>query len=162
MIAWLRLGQMVYHPAAEPRAMGVASNALLRSAFALESGDIVTRRRNAAQLEAIVYRSPELRAARPIDGANPGYLRFAVRELKGCRVVDGGLGVARPYPVTMAEQPELRPVLLAGEPAIPGAEALRDSLFTLPSHRFVTGADIAALGQWMSAIEPDLPRASAR
>jgi dTDP-4-amino-4,6-dideoxygalactose transaminase len=150
MIPWLRLGQMVYHPASEPAVMDVAASALLESALALEPEDLVTRRANASALDAAVSTAVDLRAAGTIDGAAPGYLRYAVRDLSRRRAVDARLGVARPYPVTMAEQVELAPVLVKNEPPTPGAEALRDTLFTLPTHRFVGARDIAALRGWIS------------
>jgi dTDP-4-amino-4,6-dideoxygalactose transaminase len=150
MIPWLRLGQMVYHPASEPTAMDVAASALLESAFALEREDLITRRANARALDAAVQTAGDLRSARTIDGAAPGYLRYAVRDLSRRRAADARLGVARPYPVTMAEQVELAPVLVKNEPPTPGADALRDTLFTLPTHRFVDARDIAALRGWIS------------
>jgi hypothetical protein len=151
MIPWLRLGQMVYHPASEPAAMDVTANALLRSAFALEPADLTTRREHAHALDAAVRTVGDLRAAAAIGGGNPGYLRYAVRDVRRRRAPDSTLGIARPYPVTMAEQVELAPVLVENEPPTPGADVLRDTLFTLPTHRFVDARDIAALSRWISA-----------
>jgi hypothetical protein len=38
---------------------------------------------------------------------------------------------------------------MGGEPPTPGAEELRDLLFTLPTHRFVEMQDLAALERWI-------------
>lgn len=151
MIPWLRLGQMVYHPASEPASMDVAASALLASAFALEPEDLATRRTHARALDAAASTVDDLRLVRVIAGATAGYLRYAARDLSRRRQADAGLGIARPYPVTMAEQVELAPVLVKDEPPTPGAVELRDTLFTLPTHRFVDMRDIAALSRWIAA-----------
>lgn len=152
MIPWLRLGQMVYHPATEPRAMATASNALLRSAIDLEPADLEARRAHARALDEDIGRFADLQPATPIAGASPGYLRYAVRDSSRLRRTDGALGIARPYPVTMAEQVELAPILVPNEPATIGAAELRDTLVTLPTHRFVGASDLAALRAWMSRV----------
>jgi hypothetical protein len=150
MLPWLHLGEMVYHPANEPRAMSVASNALVVSAFALETNDLAIRRRHARELGTATLRSKDLLATLPIHGSEPGFLRYAVRDPSGARRVEASLGIARPYPQTLLEQSELRPALMGGEPPTPGAEELRDLLFTLPTHRFVEMQDLAALERWMN------------
>lgn len=151
MIPWLRLGQMVYHPANEPRALDVSANALLASAFELEGEELVVRRGNAESLDAAAAEAPDLRPIVPLATARPGYLRYALRDTSRARSADAALGIARPYPRVMAEQPELAPVLLQNEPSTVGAMELKDTLMTLPSHRFVTASDIAALRAWMKA-----------
>lgn len=151
MIPWLRLGQMVYHPASEPASMDAAANVLLSSALALEPEDLATRRAHARELDTAASSVDDLRHVHAINGGNGGYLRYAVRDLSGRRSADATLGIARPYPVTMAEQVELAPVLAKAEPPTPGAVELRDTLFTLPTHRFVDARDISALSRWIAA-----------
>jgi hypothetical protein len=151
MIPWLHLGEMVYHPAHEPTSSSLGSCALLPSALALEKSELLVRRRRAQQLEVAAQRSPSVASPAPIASAEPGYLRFAVRDLSGKRQPDPRLGVLRSYPQTLAEQPELQPLLIAGEPPVPGATDLRRGLYTLPTHRFVSDADLAAMVRWLSA-----------
>jgi len=151
MLPWLHLGEMVYHPAGEPRAMPVASSALLISALDLERSDLALRRAHAAVLSEAVSRAPALAEVAPLPGARPGYLRYAVRDLGGARRAHPALGILQPYPRTLAEQEELRPVLLDREPPTPGATEIRRTLYTMPTHRFVTSRDLAALAAWMSA-----------
>lgn len=149
MLPWLHLGEMVYHEASEPRGMSVAAAALVPSAFALEGPELDARRINARALDRAATRGAQLGSITAIADSVPGYLRYAVRDLGGGRTIQPQLGVVRPYPRTLLEQPELRDSLTEGEPATPGAAALRGSLFTLPTHRFVGAGDLAALARWM-------------
>ena len=128
-----------------------AANVLLSSALALEPEDLATRRAHARELDTAASSVDDLRHVHAINGGNGGYLRYAVRDLSGRRSADATLGIARPYPVTMAEQVELAPVLAKAEPPTPGAVELRDTLFTLPTHRFVDARDISALSRWIAA-----------
>jgi hypothetical protein len=151
MLPWLHLGEMVYHDAGEPAAMSRASSALLRSAIGLEPADIALRRDHARALDAIVNEADAISAVVPIAGSRPGYLRYAVRDLGGARVAAPRLGILQPYPRTLAEQEELRPVLIEGEPPIPGASEIRRTLYTLPTHRFVSRGDVTSLAKWLRA-----------
>jgi hypothetical protein len=139
----------VFHEAGEPESMSRASSALLRSAFALERADLAKRRANAAALDSIASQASALGMTQLVDGSVPGYLRYAVRDLGGARRADHRLGIMQPYPRTLSEQEELRPVLIRGEPETPGAIELRRTLFTLPTHRFVTRGDLSALARWL-------------
>ena len=49
--------------------------------------------------------------------------------------------MATSYPTTLAEVPQLRPLLAGLETRWPGAEALARELVTLPTHSRVTGAE---------------------
>ena len=151
MLPWLRLGEMVYHQAGEPKAISRASAALLPSAVKLEDMHMGARRRVAAALDERVRGAPGFAPVRPVDGSIPGYLRYAVLDVSGTRRVTPALGVVQPYPRTLAEQEELAPLLLAGEPPIRGAAALRRSLFTLPTHHLVEPRDLSMLDSWFGA-----------
>ena len=54
----------------------------------------------------------------------------------------------RGYPRTLHEQSELAPYLAPGEPATPGADELRQSLFTMPTQSRVAGTDLLDLERW--------------
>ncbi len=151
MAPGLHLGEMVFHPAGDPRAMSVSSSSLLSSAFELEQEDLVGRRRTATALDALAIRSPRIAVVRTIPGAVSGYLRYAVRDVGATRSAAPALGVVRSYPQTLSEQPELIPLLVVGEPSTPGAVELRRTLFTLPTHRFVTASDLIRVGGWLQA-----------
>ena len=151
MLPWLRLGEMVYHEADEPKAISRASAALLPSAVKLENMHVAARRRVAAALDERVREARGFAPVQPVDGSVPGYLRYAVLDVSGTRRVAPALGVVQPYPRTLAEQEELAPLLLAGEQPIRGAAALRRSLFTLPTHHLVEPRDLAMLDSWFGA-----------
>lgn len=149
MLPWLRLGEMVYHPAHEPRGLPVAASTLLASALAMEDADVATRRRHAQAYDEIVRASGDLAGVMPIASGVAGCLRYPVRDADAARPVSGALGIVRPYPRTLAEQVELQPVLVPGEPAMCGATELRRTLVTLPTHRFVSDMDHRAIRHWL-------------
>ena len=149
MIPGLHLGEMVYHPAREPKRMSPGSSALLASALALAPGAVAIRRRHAREFDIAVSGAPRAGGTQTIPGAEPGYLRYALRDMGEGRDAAPALGIVRPYPQTLAEQPQLAPILLSGEPAIPGATELRRSLYTLPTHGFVTSSDMARITEWI-------------
>ena len=148
-IPTLRLGEMVYHPAHEPRALSRVAASLTLTALAQESRDRQSRARKASALHILASEAHDITPIRPIDGAEPGYLRFAVLDRLRSRRVATRLGVMSGYPQTLREQPELCAHLMPGEPPTPGASELRESLFTLPTHAFVTKRDFVALHRWM-------------
>jgi dTDP-4-amino-4,6-dideoxygalactose transaminase len=149
-IPWLHLGEMIYHPAHEPAALSPVAATLVHASLAAEASDRATRRRNAAALHAVTEGGGgQIAAIRPIPGAEPGFLRFAVLDRSGARDAAPRLGVMRGYPRTLHEQPELREYLAAGEPPTPGAAELRATLFTLPVHLKVTDRDLADLRDWI-------------
>jgi hypothetical protein len=153
MIPWLRLGEMVYHPAGDPVSMSTGSHALLESALALDPAALLVRKSNAAAIERAAGRPFRLEIPRSIPGGESGFLRFAVRDLSGGREPQPHLGVLRSYPSTLSEQAELAPILIPGESVVPGALEIRRSIFTAPTHRFVSDADVVAIGRWMGAQE---------
>jgi perosamine synthetase len=145
----LRLGEMVYHPAHEPRSLSRVAASLTLTALANEARDRQSRARKASVLRALVSDVEYLTPVQPIEGSDPGFLRFAVIDRSHSRRVAGRLGVMPGYPRTLFEQAELAPNLMPGEPATPGATRLRESLLTLPTHPFVTAIDFLDLQEWM-------------
>ncbi|HEY2849373.1 MAG TPA: hypothetical protein VGI97_05820, partial [Gemmatimonadaceae bacterium] len=79
---------------------------------------------------------------------SPGWLRYALLDAGG-RGPDRQRGIVAPYHQTLAEQPELVPLLCPDEPPIPGATELRRSLFTLPTHGLLTSRDTDASIHWI-------------
>jgi hypothetical protein len=147
-IPGLKLGEMVYHPAHEPRAISTGAAALVRDALALAERELVTRRRHAAALAAAAAESDTVRAIRPIVNGASGFLRFPVLDTNA-RVPRPALGVLRGYPRTLFEQEELRPSLWEDERELPGALELRRSLFTLPTHGRLSLRDLHELRVWI-------------
>jgi hypothetical protein len=139
---------MVYHPAHEPRALSWAAASLVRRALAAAPRDVASRRRVAAALEMATAEGADIRPIRLIESAVSGYLRLPVRD-RGARAERSDMGILRGYQLTLHEQLELRPCLVAGEPPTPGAAELARSLFTLPTHYMVTPSDIKAMMEWL-------------
>lgn len=149
-IPTLKLGQMVYRPAHEPRGISDAAASIVRDALDTADADREGRARNAARFDALLDTVPDARRIRPTPAALPGYLRYPVRD-SGGRLPDARHGVLRGYPQALHEQPELRASLHDGEPATPGSIELRKSLFTLPTHRMVSERDHRAIAAWLRA-----------
>ena len=143
-LPFLRLGEMVYHAAHEPSAIGVANAALAADAMRRADAEASARR---AVAEAILSTlGPAVTPCEPIPGGCPGYLRLP---LLGRGVEPAHrLGILRSYPLTLAEHPQIADILLPGESAGPGSAELRSTLLTAPVHGHVRPADVAAIGRW--------------
>jgi dTDP-4-amino-4,6-dideoxygalactose transaminase len=152
-IPGLRLGEMVFHPADEPRAMSSAAAAMVRAALTTAEQELGVRRQNAAALISAVVDTHGWAAIEPVAGSVPGYLRFPVRDF-GHRAQAPSLGIMRGYPRTLPEEPELRESLEPNEESLAGAAELRRSLFTLPVHSRVTRRDLRRLAMWLRSPEP--------
>lgn len=149
-IPWLRLGEMVYRPVGEPGVMSVGAAALVAHSLVACGREVETRRDRARETEALASGAPGLFPTRPLPGAQPGYLRLAVREIAG-RGPAPTLGIMRGYPRTLAEQTELGPCLHAGERDGAGAITLRRTLLTLPTHGALRDDDVRRLGAWIAS-----------
>jgi perosamine synthetase len=146
----LHLGETIYHPAHEPRAITSASASLVRAALARADHDLAIRRNHAEVLARAANNAREVSAIRPIAGAEPGYLRFPMR-LSSTRTRDRvhpALGIVRGYPDTLAELVELRSSLI-GDETLPGARELQRSLVTLPTHSLLDEGDLREISAWM-------------
>jgi dTDP-4-amino-4,6-dideoxygalactose transaminase len=149
----LRLGEMTYHPAHEPRRLSDAAASLLADALRSADEELALRRGNARELSAAGEQCRALRVVRPIAGATPGFLRLPVLDFAG-RQPARRLGILRGYPRALPEQPELATTLCDGEPAMPGALELRRRLFTLPTHSLVSCHDREKMISWLQHRAP--------
>ena len=159
---FLRLGEMVYHAASEPRAMSIAAAAIATDAHRLAAAELLARRRNAARIAEMALASESVEMVRPIAAGSSGYLRAPMLDRSRTRTASARYGIWPGYPRTMMEQPELRAQLRFGEREQPGALELRRSLFTLPTHSLVRQTDMDGIRAWMragvSAPRPVAPR----
>jgi hypothetical protein len=144
----LRLGEMIYRPAHEPRALSDAAASLLTDAFRSAEQELMLRRATAQELLRAGEMCADLQLVRPIAGARPGFLRLPVLDFAGRRPAPR-LGILRGYPRALPEQHELAPCLCAGEPSMPGALELRRRLFTLPTHSLVSSSDRDKITAWL-------------
>jgi len=143
----LHLGETIYHPAHEPRAITAVSASLVRAALARADADLMVRTRHADVIASAAAKANSVRCITAIAGSSPGYLRLPIR-VNGARRVNGTLGISRGYPETLAELPELRASLVGGE-KLPGALELQRSLVTLPTHAFLTSRDVEKIIRWL-------------
>ena len=151
-LPFLHLGEMVYHPAGEPRGMTLEAVAILAAALRLEDAEVECRRKRAHELLARIPPGSPLRAVEPIAGAVPGYLRLALLDRRGIVMPDPVIGAVRGYPQTLAEHAPMKDMLLAREDAGAGACQLRDHLFTLPTHSRAGKRDNARIDRWLSGL----------
>lgn len=144
-IPWLRLGEMVYHPAREPAGLPTAAAAMVR--VALREADAAADRRRARA--SVLLEAGPLGMVSEIPGGRSGMLRLPLRITTNAP--PRRLGIVPGYPRTLFEQPELRPLLYPEETEHPGARTLRALLHTVPVHDFVTPADLDAIKTWLRA-----------
>ena len=146
----LRLGEMVYHPAHEPLPLAAAAATMVRAALELAEPAAARRRRRAEFLSTNTV--SDVRVVASIPGGVSGMLRLPAL-ISGERPPASRLGVTAAYPRTLAEQPELRPMLHNGEAEHPGALHLRRLLRTIPVHDFVTPRDLSSIKNWLDSCD---------
>jgi perosamine synthetase len=150
-IPGLRLGEMVFHPANEPRAISVAAAAMLPMALDAEQNEVSHRRACAREILGILPEAGgRLVPIRAIAGGESGFLRLAFLDNTGDAAPHESVGVMRGYPLTLDQHEQLQPLLLSGERAGSGAHRLRDRLFTAPTHSRVGSADIRRFRRWLA------------
>jgi len=147
----LKLGEMVYHPPKQPRAMPTAAAAMLCSVLRMDDSEIEIRRARANDLLSRINGSGRIGPIRPVAGGGSGFLRFALTDRTGRLAERAPLGVLRGYPLTLEQHEQLQPMLATGEKAGKGSVLLRDRLFTLPTHSRVGFRDQARLQDWLVA-----------
>jgi len=150
MVPWLHLGEMVYHPAGEPAAISAASASMVPTAISLEPADVAERRMRAKRFDVLVDAGGRVSRPMPISGGEPGYLRYPIRDTDGPRDPEGRIGIVRPYPEPWMRWSQVSGIIETGEPESRRASELARSLMTLPTHRFVSDADVAAVGRWLA------------
>jgi len=148
-VPFLKLGEMVYHPAHEPRAPTAASLRIAAAALDNDSREVMARRERARQFHEAARKGERAVPIAPVAGGEAGYLRFAITTSAERAVARPDLGAVRAYPVTLDQHEATAQVLVSGEHAEPGAATLRDRLLTLPTHSRVSGADAQRLIAWL-------------
>jgi dTDP-4-amino-4,6-dideoxygalactose transaminase len=146
----LKLGEMVYRAPQNPKAISDTAATVLRSALSLDDAEVGARRRHAGELTQVISTAQRFSAIRVVDGADPGYLRFAILDETGNSTPAPNLGAVRGYPITLDEHSATMTVLDRMREPLNGARVLRDRLFTLPTHSRVTRHDIARIAEWVS------------
>ncbi|HEX6750646.1 MAG TPA: aminotransferase class I/II-fold pyridoxal phosphate-dependent enzyme [Longimicrobium sp.] len=141
----LALGETVYHPPRPPSALPRTAAVLLRRTRAAAEREADARRRNARALLDAISGIPGIRRMRPVDGADPGFLRLPVLLDRALPAEAARLGVIRGYPTPLGSLDAVRPRLAGPERRWPGAEELAARLVTLPTHSRLTPRDLEAI-----------------
>ncbi len=110
----------------------------------------VSRRANAAALLAALPGTAGLTAVRARPGTAPAYLRLPVlcgdarqRQAVMAALQDAGIGATASYPASLVDVEALRPHLVNPDVPASGGRSVAKRIMTLPTHPFVTPADVA-------------------
>jgi perosamine synthetase len=153
----LKLGEMTFRAASEPRSISAAAGAILPIALGMEDREIAHRLARAKELLAVLHQTRgRLVPVRPVPGGEAGFLRLALLDTIGDTLTNESIGVMRGYPLTLDQHVQLRPILADGESAGRGAQRLRDRLFTAPTHSRVSAADVGRFQTWAAGLDSSL------
>lgn len=107
------------------------------------------RRQNAAKLRAQIEHIEGIEIPRPANEANSVYLRFPIlaRDRKDRsrllrRFNGAGIGASTSYPTSISEIPGISRYLIDDQEPCPAAILIATRLIALPTHPFVTSADL--------------------
>jgi len=152
-LPFLHLGETVYHPPRVPNAMSGASVRALSIALGAAEAEVRHRRALAERLLGIAARAPSVEPIAIADRAVPGYLRLPLRSLVPLSRRDrehmAQYGVAPGYPRSLDTLTPFRERIVNDDEALPGARALAESLFTLPTHSRVEPVDVSEIEGWL-------------
>lgn len=146
-IPGLGLGETVFKEPtpASPIPSFAAALALQTARAAAE--EVEHRRRTARTMDGLLDSGGGVEVCRPLPGGESSFLRYPVlvggpEERRD--VLDRGarFGIGAGYPVALSRLPEARSASTNRGDSMPGAERLAASLVTLPTHRWVDGADL--------------------
>ena len=123
-----------------------------------------TRRGHAEALRAGIDGVEGVEVPRPLEGAQPVYLRFPIltrdrvdRSDLLARLRAVGISASASYPTAVGDIPGIARHLAADQQACPGAASVAARILTLPTHPGVTAGDVAR----MVAVARNAPNASA-
>ena len=153
----LKLGEMVYRPAPEPRAMSPVAASMLPDALGMEETEVARRRARATNILSSIGEARRLLPIRSIAGGESGYLRLALLDRTGDVLPRESLGAVRGYPMALDQHQQLGPLLVSNEKSGTGSATLRDRLFTVPTHSRVRDVDVARLIAWIAERGASVP-----
>lgn len=154
-LPFLALGETVYRNPRPPAAPTAASSGVLSVTWALQEFESRVRRQNATRLLQHVDACSRLRSIQPPDRSAPGYLRLPVLAAPAVRdavSAAGHLGIMPAYPTTLAQLTGFRDRCLNAGDSFPGARALAQGLFTLPTHSRLREHDLQRVEQWIDRL----------
>jgi perosamine synthetase len=125
------------------------------------------RRSNGASLAAGLQHVPGAVLPAPASDAKSVYLRFpvlmpdrATRDEAISMLTRAGIGATGSYPQSLGDIPELRPHLANPSADVTGGRQVADRILTLPTHPFVSSADISVMTDVLMRLMGSTPRAA--
>jgi dTDP-4-amino-4,6-dideoxygalactose transaminase len=150
----LHLGETRYHEPASVTGPSAANLALLAEALRAEPQVLAERQRIESWYWEQLADHPQLTMSPLPPAAVSGALRFPVRMSSDHARPLARLGVARSYPRTLADYPQLAAYIEQPLEPLPGATALARSLHTLPTHELTTDSERRAIVKAIRLIGP--------
>ncbi|MEX2284990.1 MAG: DegT/DnrJ/EryC1/StrS family aminotransferase [Gemmatimonadota bacterium] len=153
-LPFLRLGQTLYHPPQEPRPLPRAAASVLTRIWTTAHEAAKTRQANARRLVASLVAASPCENIEITAGNDAGFLRMPVlvKPESRSRFVDSAaaaLGIVQGYPLTLDKLTEFQHRVVNIADGFPGAAALAQRLFTLPTHTLLSEADLAGLESFL-------------
>jgi dTDP-4-amino-4,6-dideoxygalactose transaminase len=145
----LDLGGSHFEPAFPLARLSAFQRRLTARLLPLAESSNAARRARAAALRAGIDGIEGIEIPRPLDGAQPVYLRFPIlardrahrtRLLARLRAV--GISASASYPTPIGDIPGIARHLAPDQHACPGAASVAERILTLPTHAGVTAADV--------------------
>jgi len=150
-IPFLGLGETVYRPPHPAGAITAFSLGVLSRTVELLGAELSIRRAHANRLRRALS-TGAITAIEVPPEALPSYLRFPVRVPPALRAVALGarrLGVMPGYPTSLASLTGFGARCRNAGQAMPGADELAATLFTLPTHSAQREHDLLRLERWL-------------
>jgi len=152
-IPFLGLGASRFDPSFPMKQLSQYQERLAAQVFPLLDVYNRIRRENAAWLRAEIEGIEGIEVPRPIEGAEPAYLRFPIlarderhRSHLLRRFLRAGIGASISYPTAIEDIPGIQRYLADTQLRCPGARSIARRIITLPTHPYVTRADVEKIG----------------
>ena len=148
-IPFLGLGLSRFDPNFKIAQLSTFQARLASQLFALVDSYNRIRQDNARRLQAAIEGVEGIEIPRPINGSNPVYLRFPILARDGVHrsvllrhLSDAGIGASTSYPTAIGEIPGIDQYIARDQQPCPGARSIATRIITLPTHPYVTSADV--------------------
>jgi len=148
-IPFLGLGLSVFDPNFEMTKLSLYQTRLTTRLLPLVDSYNQIRRDNARRLQAGIEGVEGIEIPRALPGVVPVYLRFPIlardeahraRLLR--RLWSAGIGASTSYPLVIGDIPGIEQYLARDQQPCPGARSIAERIITLPTHPYVTVADV--------------------
>jgi hypothetical protein len=155
-LPFLGLGETVYRQPEPPGALSTRAAATLGVTWSLALREAESRAENALRIAAMLVGRRHIQGLQFRAGAVAGFLRYpALLPSADIDIRGRELGIARGYPLSLADLEGFGSRTLNPGEAFTGARELARRLCTFPTHSWVRASDIEAMGRWLEKRFPD-------